>query len=139
MRSPHRDTPLPGSRTRGVLPLLALGLAGWALCGAIMVVGLAVTSLDRTLVIHAVGAPLIFAALSWMYFRRWQVTTPLQTAAVFLGIVMGMDFFLVALLINRSLEMFAGVLGTWLPFGLIFLATLLTGWLQTHQRRPDLA
>jgi hypothetical protein len=33
----------------------------------------------------------------------------------------------VALLINRSLEMFASLLGTWIPFALIFASTYLTG------------
>jgi hypothetical protein len=38
-----------------------------------------------------------------------------------------MDFFVVAILIQRSLEMFASVLGTWIPVALIFLSTYLTG------------
>jgi hypothetical protein len=37
------------------------------------------------------------------------------------------DFFVVALLINRSLDMFASLLGTWIPFALIFTSTYLTG------------
>jgi len=56
-------------------------------------------------------------------------TTPLQTAIVFITFVFGMDFFVVALLINRSLEMFTSLLGTWLPFVLIFTSTWLTGTL----------
>jgi len=38
-----------------------------------------------------------------------------------------MDFFLVGLLIQRSLVMFTSALGTWIPFGLIFLSTYLSG------------
>jgi hypothetical protein len=41
--------------------------------------------------------------------------------------VMSVDFFVVGLAVNRSLEMFTSVLGTWIPFALIFLATWLTG------------
>jgi hypothetical protein len=37
------------------------------------------------------------------------------------------DFFIVALLINKSLDMFASLLGTWIPFVLIFTSTYLTG------------
>ena len=59
-----------------ILIIIALGLLGWALCGAIM----------------------------------------------FLLIVILMDFFLVALVINKSMEMFQSPLGTWIPFGLIFLS-----------------
>jgi len=40
-----------------------------------------------------------------------------------------MDFFVVTLLINRSLEMFTSLLGTWIPFALIFTSTYLTGLL----------
>ena len=46
---------------------------------------------------------------------------------VSLLIVVLMDFFLVALVINKSMEMFQSPLGTWMPFGLIFLSTFLTG------------
>jgi hypothetical protein len=41
--------------------------------------------------------------------------------------VIAADFFVVALLINRSLEMFASLLGTWIPFALIFTSTYVTG------------
>jgi hypothetical protein len=52
----------------------------------------------------------------------------MQTAIIFVGFVISVDFFLVALLINKSLEMFASLLGTWIPFVLIFTSTYLTGW-----------
>jgi hypothetical protein len=41
------------------------------------------------------------------------------------------DFFVVGLLINRSLEMFASLLGTWIPFALIFTSTWLSGLFAT--------
>ena len=47
------------------LSVVALfGLVGWALCGAIMFIGMEVTSMDTTLISHAAGAPIIFAAIS---------------------------------------------------------------------------
>ncbi len=107
--------------------LLAHGLVGWALCGAIMGLGMALTTLQNTLIAHAAGAPIIFAGVSWVYFSRFRYTTPFQTAISFLLIVVFMDFFLVALVINRSLEMFASLLGTWIPFALLSLSTYLTG------------
>lgn len=103
------------------------GLIGWAFCGAVMGIGMSVTSPDNALIVHAIAAPVIFTALSAIYFTRFGYTTPLQTAAAFLGIVVLMDFFLVALVINRSFDMFYSVLGTWLPFALIFASTYLTG------------
>lgn len=112
---------------RWVIVILSLGLLGWALCGAIMFVGMEVTSLETTLIVHAIGAPVIFSVISWFYFTKLDYTSPIWTAAVFTVTVMFMDFFLVALVINRSLEMFQSLLGTWIPFALIFLSTYLTG------------
>ena len=110
-----------------ILIIIALGLLGWALCGAIMFLGMSVMSIETTLIVHAIGAPVIFSLISLFYFKKFRFTTPLQTSIVFLLIVVLMDFFLVALVINKSMEMFQSPLGTWIPFGLIFLSTFLTG------------
>ena len=107
--------------------LAALGLLGWGLCGAIMFIGMSVTSIETTLVVHAIGAPVIFSTISWFYFKKLRYTSPLQTSVAFVLIVMFMDFFFVALVINRSLEMFQSLLGTWIPFVLIILSTYLMG------------
>ena len=107
--------------------ILAHALIGWALCGAIIWIGMAVTSMENTLIIHAIGAPVIFGAIASIYFRAFNYTTPLQTAIVFVSVVVFMDFFVVALLIEKNFEMFASLLGTWIPFVLIFLATYYTG------------
>jgi hypothetical protein len=109
--------------------ILAHAFAGWTLCAATMGIGMAVTSLENALTIHAIAAPIFFAGISLLYFRKFNYTTPLQTAIAFITFVLGMDFFVVALLINRSLEMFTSLLGTWLPFALIFTSTWLTGTL----------
>ena len=114
-------------RFKQILIIVALGLLGWALCGAIMFIGMSVTSIEKTLIIHAIGAPVLFSLISLWYFRKFRFTSPLLTAALFLLIVMLMDFFLVALVINKSLEMFQSLMGTWIPFALIFLSTYLTG------------
>ncbi len=115
-----------------LITLLGHGLTGWALCGATMGIGLAVTSLENTLVIHAIAAPIFFAILAFIYFRYFPYTTPLTTALIFLAVVVALDFFLVALVINKSLDMFASPLGTWIPFALIFAATYVTGLLVTR-------
>ncbi len=110
-----------------VLVILAHALVGWGLCGAIVGIGRNLWDMQTTLIVHAIGAPLIFAGLAWIYFRFFAYTTPLQTATIFLAFVMGMDFFVVALFVEKSFAMFASLLGTWIPFGLIFLATYLVG------------
>lgn len=114
-------------RWRGVAALLLHALAGWAYCGMLIGVGRQFLSMEATLVVHAVGAPIGFALLSLLYFKRFACTTPLQTAIAFLAVVVALDAFLVAPVFERSYAMFASPLGTWIPFALIFAATYLTG------------
>ena len=99
----------------------------WALCGASMGIGMALTSEQNALIIHAIFGPVVSAIVAWFYFKRFDYTTPLQTAALFVCFIIFMDFFVVSLLILGSFEMFASALGTWIPFGLIFLSTYLAG------------
>ena len=113
--------------TKKVLIILAHWFVGWVLCAATMGIGQAVTTLQNALIVHAIAAPIFFAGVSWVYFRRFNYTAPLQTALIFVGLVILVDFFVVALLINRSLEMFTSLLGTWIPFVLIFASTYVTG------------
>ena len=114
-------------RLKQILIIASLGLLGWALCGAIMFIGMSLMSIETTLIVHAIGAPVIFFLITRLYFKRFRFTTPIQTAALFLLIVVFMDFFLVALVINKSMEMFQSLLGTWIPFALIFLSSYFTG------------
>jgi hypothetical protein len=118
---------------RKILIILAHALVGWALCFATIGIGLAVTTLQNTLIAHAIGAPIFFFGVSMLYFSRFNYTSPLQTALIFVGFVMVVDFFLVALVILGSLEMFTSLLGTWIPFALIFTSTWLTGRFVTRQ------
>ena len=113
--------------SKKIIIVLIHAFVGWMLCAATMGVGMSVTSLNNALMIHAIAAPIFFAGVSLVYFRKFNYTAPLQTALTFIAFVIGMDFFLVAMLINRSFEMFTSLLGTWIPFALIFISTYLTG------------
>jgi hypothetical protein len=110
-----------------LVTILAHAFVGWALCAATMGIGMATTSLENTLIIHVIGAPIFFMVVSLIYFKKFSYTKPLQTAMIFVGFVIAVDLFVVALLINGSLEMFTSLLGTWIPFALIFVSTYLTG------------
>jgi lipopolysaccharide export LptBFGC system permease protein LptF len=110
-----------------ILIILLYSFLGWAFCAAIMGIGPAYLPMDRVLIIHVIAGPLAFACLSWHYHRHFRYTKPLATALVFVSFIMLMDFFLVALVILKSLDMFRSPLGTWIPFGLIFLSTYVTG------------
>jgi len=116
--------------------ILVHAFFGWVLCAATMGIGMATISMEATLIIHAIGAPIFFGMVALIYFNKFNYTSPLLTSLIFVGFVVLVDFFLVALLINRSLEMFTSLLGTWLPFILIFLSTFLSG-LYVHGRRDN--
>ncbi|MFX1466895.1 MAG: hypothetical protein ACFFA5_10515 [Promethearchaeota archaeon] len=109
------------------LIILILGTVGWGLCGLTFFVGVSITSITNALIIHAIAAPIIFYFISLFYFKKFNYTTPIQTAIIFLCIVILLDFFVVSLLINKNFDMFLSPLGTWIPFLLIFLSTFLTG------------
>jgi hypothetical protein len=116
------------------ITVLVHALIGWALCFATMGIGMATMSIKNALIVHAIGAPIFFLIVSLFYFRKFNYTTPLQTALIFVGFVIIVDFFVVALLINRSLDMFTSLIGTWIPFTLIFASTYLTGLLVTNNK-----
>ena len=111
----------------------------WALCTASMANGMATTSESNAIIIHAIAAPFIATAVSAVYFKKFNYTAPLHTALIFVAFVIVVDFFLIALVINRSLEMFASPLGTWIPFALIFASTYITGFLITRSSQQQAA
>ncbi len=117
-----------------ILILLGLACIGWALCGATIAIGRKVTSMEITLIVHAIAAPVFFAVITLFYFRTQEHFSALFTASFFLGFVVFMDFFVVAMLIEKDFAMFRSVLGTWLPFFLIFCATFITGTVLTQKQ-----
>jgi hypothetical protein len=125
-----RNSP-PGS-LKSIVALVACAVGGWAYCGALIGIGRQFFSIGTTLVIHAIGAPVGFSAVSYFYHRTFPLVRPVVTAIVFLSIVVALDVFVVALLIESSFAMFQSFLGTWLPFLLIFVATYATGQAVRH-------
>jgi hypothetical protein len=123
--------------TRKILIILAHAFVGWALCTASMLIGMATMSIDSALIVHAIGAPIFFTTISLVYFNKFNYTSPLRTALIFVSFVIVVDFFLIALIINRSLEMFASPLGTWIPFALIFASTYVTGTLTLRSTKQQ--
>jgi len=123
--------------SRKVTTILVHAFVGWALCAATMGIGMATMSIENALIVHAIGAPIFFTILSLVYFNKFNYTTPLQTALIFVSFVIVVDFFVVALLVNRSLEMFASLLGTWIPFALIFTSTYVTGMLTVRRSKQQ--
>ena len=112
-----------------VLTIFIHAFIGWMLCAALIGTGMSIFEEKVALIVHAVGAPIFFGLISFIYFKRFSYTTPIVTAIIFTIFVITIDFFGVALLFLKSLEMFTSFTGTWLPFTLIFCSTLLVGTL----------
>ena len=127
----------PGRLQRASV-ILAHAVVGWAYCGALIGVGRQFLPIHTTLVVHAISAPVGFALISLFYFRRYAFTSPLQTAAAFLSVVVILDLFLVAPVFEKSYTMFSSVLGTWIPFALIFAVTYLIGRFTMSKSPPQI-
>ena len=119
--------------SKKMVTILINAFIGWTICASIMGIGMQLFSMKTTLIIHAIGGPVAFFILSLIYFKKFNYTTPLQTATIFIGFIIFMDFFLVALVIQKSFDMFTNPLGTWIPFALIFLVTFITGVIVTKK------
>jgi len=107
--------------------LLLFGVIGWAACGAVFYAGEIIFKTYLAILIHFILAPAIFAILSYLYFKFFNLTSPLRTALVVTFIVIGLDFFIIALVIKNNFQMFTNVMETWLPYGFIFITVFTTG------------
>jgi hypothetical protein len=116
--------------------IAGFAIVGWAVCAAAIAIGFDLMSERGALILHAIVAPIAFAGLSWLYFTRFAYTRPLATALLFLAVVVALDVFVVALLIERSFAMFVSPLGTWAPLFLIFASTWAAGALVERTRHP---
>lgn len=99
----------------------------WVLCGGTIAIGRSVTTMKLTLIIHAIGAPIFAFMVAMFYYKRFNYTSPICTAFIFFFFVIAMDAGLVAPVFEKSYRMFKSILGTWIPFSLIFLSTYITG------------
>src|SRR5262247_1033923 len=88
---------------------------------------LAITTPALAIALHALAAPVIFAAIAWAYFGARGARSALPVAIAFAAIVGALDAAMVAAWIRHSFAMFASPGPTWLPLALIFLATWATG------------
>ncbi|MHA1950158.1 MAG: hypothetical protein ACW987_09815 [Candidatus Thorarchaeota archaeon] len=113
--------------TKETLILLVHGIIIYFVCFAVMGVSMATLTIDSALLAHAAAAPFVSAIFSYIYFKKFNYTSPLVTAFVFMVTVIIMDFVLTATIILQDYAMFYSLIGTWIPFALIFTAALLVG------------
>lgn len=112
-----------------LLSLIAAAVVVWGLCGAVMGLGRKLWSVGTAIAIHLPAAPVfafVAAALHAAFFPNFD---PLTRGSVIIGVVILLDLVVVAPLMERSFEMFRSLVGTWIPFVLIFLAAWIAGLL----------
>lgn len=137
---PHAVVEPPG---RGWPRLIAYGVLGWALCGALMMLLLRALPENAALAIHAIAAPLVFLALTRRYARVRGPREPWVVATTWTALIALLDAGLAGLGL-QDFAMFRSALGTWLPFTLVFFVTWLTGflmstlpWPKSNKTPPD--
>lgn len=131
---------IPPPRRPALASAARWALTGWAACGLTLAVCRAIWGMPTALWVHLAAAPAIFFVVTAFYWNRSRHLGPAATASLFLAIVLGMDALVVAPFFERSFAMFGSAVGTWLPFGLIFLGSLGAGLLLSlaPARRPFL-
>ena len=67
-----------GNRLRKWMIIVGFGVTGWAYCGSLIGIGRQFLPMDQVLFIHAIGAPLGFALISYFYFRKFALIEPAQ-------------------------------------------------------------
>ncbi len=110
-----------------IIVIAIFALIGWGICGAMINIGRSTIGMDATLIVHAIAVPIVFGALSFLYHRYFHYTRPALTGLIFMLSAMLLDGGIIAPFAEKSFAMFASILGSWIPFGLIFLATYLVG------------
>ncbi len=107
--------------------LIGLALVLWGACGGAIAIGRRLWSLDATLPVHLVAAPIIAILVATVHRELAPEFDPQLRAAAITIIVMLLDALVVAPLFERSYAMFRSVVGTWLPFVAMFAAALAAG------------
>ncbi len=120
------------------LGLALHGLVGWAICGSTIAIGRQLVSMETTLLVHAVVAPLAFGLLTWHHLSAFPESSAGGIALTMTGMVIGLDALVVAPFFEGSYAMFRSVLGTWVPFASIAGASYLVARI-AGSRRHDRA
>ena len=79
------------TKIKKAVVIIIHAFAGWLFCGMAMDVCECAFSLENALIIYAIIVPIIFAIISLIYFKKFNYTTPLQTAMIFVSFVIFMD------------------------------------------------
>lgn len=100
---------------------------GWSLRLMTIGYGAEITTYSLALLAQSALVVVIFAAIGWLYGACSGAVSPPNAAMAMLGAVVGFDFFLIAILVNQDLAIYAHPLATWIPYALMGLSAWLGG------------
>jgi len=109
--------------------LVAHAVVGWVLCNIALNWLQRVFSLGADPALHAITAPLVFAAVSSHYFRAHGARDPAATATAFMIIVGILDVCANTGLRLGNVDVQTQLTRSWLPLALIFFVTWATGFI----------
>jgi hypothetical protein len=109
--------------------LFGLALLLWVACGTVMAVGRRLWGLDAALKVHLAAAPITAFLVAAAHVLIAPGFGSLLRAMAITALVVVLDALIVAPILEHSYAMFRSVIGTWLPFALIFFASLAAGLL----------
>lgn len=72
--------------------IIGFAFVVWAFYGSVVAVGQQFMSMNATLIVHLIAAPIGAVFFSRIYFRMLRITEPLQTAAIFVAVALLLDF-----------------------------------------------
>ncbi|HXZ17830.1 MAG TPA: hypothetical protein VEH77_18040 [Roseiarcus sp.] len=111
----------------GWIALVLLALALWGACGVVIGIGRKLWSIETTLRVHLVAAPILAFLAATAHRAVAPEFDPLGRAVAMTILVMLLDALVVAPFFERSFAMFRSVIGTWLPFAAMFAASWAAG------------
>ncbi len=120
-------------KTRQFSSLITHAFLGWCWSGALTGLGQLLISLETLLIIHTFLGPLGIGLLAWRFHQNFPGIQPLNTACWFTGIIIFLNVVLTAPFFENSFSIFSSIIGTWLPFILIFGAVYLAGYLSIRK------
>jgi hypothetical protein len=96
-------------------------------CGSVMAIGRRFWTLSTALHVHVAAAPVMAFLVSAVHKLIEPAFGSVLRATVITGLVFTLDILVVAPIFERNYAMFLSPIGTWIPFVLIFLASLAAG------------
>ncbi|HVP20241.1 MAG TPA: hypothetical protein VMS73_00110 [Anaerolineaceae bacterium] len=107
--------------------VLLHAFVGWGILAAILAFGRKDLAVSSVLIIQLIAAPILFAGIAWIYYSYFGVTTPLQTALFFMGVVMFMHVSVLVFFARNGVNLYLKPVTIWIAFGLVFVVTYLEG------------